>query len=392
MKIVSLLTVLLIVMADGAIANQQELQKVKANLEAAKTEAEKLNQKSSGLSEELEDLQERIVSASKKVQASEERLSKVEAELAAITLEEGAKNSKLAEQQKNLSKTISAMTSLSMTPPEAVIAMPGDPEDIARASWILSSLTESLKDQAEELKLDILEIQSLKADIAERKEKQKRESERLKKDREVIQTQIAERSKLRQQISSDLASRQREVAELSRRSQNMEQLIARLEQADKARPITPAPSAPLAAPKPSAVKSPPPASGGVIGAGNFRMPASGSVVSTFGQRMKNGATSKGISMKTRDNAVVTSPTNGEVVFVGPFMGYGKLVIVRHAEGYHSLLSGLREINVGVGQRVNKGEFVGNMGSVKDNLTTLYLEVRKNNRPVNPSGWLEASAR
>ena len=55
------------------------------------------------------------------------------------------------------------------------------------------------------------------------------------------------------------------------------------------------------------------------------------------------------------------PLTAAVVFAGPFRGYGRILIIEHSDGYHSLLAGLgRDRRPVVGQWVLAGEPVGAM--------------------------------
>jgi len=87
-------------------------------------------------------------------------------------------------------------------------------------------------------------------------------------------------------------------------------------------------------------------------------------------------------------AQVIAPHDGLVAFSGPFRGYGLLLIIEHAEGYHTLLAGMARIDATVGQRLLAGEPVGVMGQ-DEAKPALYVELRRQGQPVNPSPWLTA---
>ena len=123
--------------------------------------------------------------------------------------------------------------------------------------------------------------------------------------------------------------------------------------------------------------------------GQFLFPARGQLVSRFGQTTAPGVSSRGIVIETRPAARVVAPFDGTVAFAGPFRDYGQLLIIAHGEGYHTLLSGLSRIDAIVGQRVLAGEPVGVMASASDANPQLYVEIRREGRPINPLAWLAA---
>lgn len=83
---------------------------------------------------------------------------------------------------------------------------------------------------------------------------------------------------------------------------------------------------------------------------------------------------------------VSALGDGEIVFAGNKGGYGRLVIIRHANGYETYYGHLSKIGKQVwsGRKVEQGQVIGNVGS--SGLATgphLHFEVRINNKPINP---------
>lgn len=120
-------------------------------------------------------------------------------------------------------------------------------------------------------------------------------------------------------------------------------------------------------------------------------PAHGKRILSFGEKPQSGTPSKGIVIETRHGGQITSPCDGWVVYAGEFRAYGQLLIISAGGGYHILLTGLSQIDVQLGQFVLAGEPVGTMraqpkGSLQDNSPVLYVEFRKDGRPIDPDPW------
>lgn len=65
-------------------------------------------------------------------------------------------------------------------------------------------------------------------------------------------------------------------------------------------------------------------------------------------------------------------------------GYGNEVIIDHGFGYKTRYAHLSKITVRKGQKVNRGEVLGKVGSTGKSVGPhLHYEVLKNNRPLNP---------
>jgi septal ring factor EnvC (AmiA/AmiB activator) len=127
------------------------------------------------------------------------------------------------------------------------------------------------------------------------------------------------------------------------------------------------------------------------------IPTPGPIVRRFGQALASGGRSNGVTFAAAGGARVASPGPGYVQYVGPVKGWGVILILRLAGGYHLVLAGLDRTSVSVGQSVAAGEAVGFMPdgrqSPRDTAARekapqeLYLEVREQGAPVDPGRWL-----
>jgi septal ring factor EnvC (AmiA/AmiB activator) len=130
--------------------------------------------------------------------------------------------------------------------------------------------------------------------------------------------------------------------------------------------------------------------------GWLTMPSSGVRVIEYGAGDGFGGISQGLSVVTRAEATVVAPADGWVLYKGDYLNYGQIVIINTGQEYTVLLAGLASVSVEIGQFVLMGEPVGTMGSRTIGRTvttsagvtrpTLYIEMRKNNEPVDPTGW------
>ena len=128
--------------------------------------------------------------------------------------------------------------------------------------------------------------------------------------------------------------------------------------------------------------------------GKLPLPAQGRRALAFGDRTQYGGQSKGMVIETRYAAQITSPCDGWVVYAGEFRSYGQLLIINAGGGYHVLLAGLSQIDVRSGQFVLAAEPVGTMSGGQKNTPSsaqisgpvLYVEFRKDGRPIDPDPW------
>jgi septal ring factor EnvC (AmiA/AmiB activator) len=131
------------------------------------------------------------------------------------------------------------------------------------------------------------------------------------------------------------------------------------------------------------------------------MPVAGTIGRHFGEMGPPGAAIEGLSLTALARAAVVAPFDGRVVYAGPFRDFGLVLIIRHTDGYHSALAGLDRVDAAIDQWVLAGEPVGAMpgaplpsppapagaSGASGSGGTLYVELRRDGRPVDPQPWL-----
>ncbi len=121
--------------------------------------------------------------------------------------------------------------------------------------------------------------------------------------------------------------------------------------------------------------------------GTFATPFYGVVTSRFGSRW--GGTHTGIDLAGAAGSQVVAADGGKVIFAGWSGGYGKLIKIQHDNGYITYYAHLSSINVSVGQKVAKKEFIGRVGSTGNSTGPhLHFEIRKNGQALNPANYMQ----
>lgn len=128
----------------------------------------------------------------------------------------------------------------------------------------------------------------------------------------------------------------------------------------------------------------------------FDWPVAGSVVSGFGPK-EGGHRNDGINIAAPRGAPVRAAEAGTVAYADSGLrGFGKLILIRHADDWVTAYAHNEELLVGRGDRVERGQTiarVGSSGGVVD--PQLHFEVRRGTRAVDPMAHLPrltASAR
>ena len=116
--------------------------------------------------------------------------------------------------------------------------------------------------------------------------------------------------------------------------------------------------------------------------------------------MKTACASLACRFPGRPGAQINAPYDGLVLYSGPFRAYGEIVIISLADGFQMILAGLSDSGVFVGQEILAGEPIGvmsgthsdenhHLGSSTSGRSQLYMELRFEGQPIDPSPWLKS---
>ena len=391
-----LLTAGLIAAAPGNAQNspQKKLNDVERQLEQSRQQQQDLAKKAQELAGQIQSLRDNEVAAAAGAQAHEATLDRLDGELKALTAKETAEANELRTKRDAEARILTALVQLARDPPTAWVLSPVPPVDAVRGGLLLGRAVPPLATRAHALGDEIAKLETVRVQIATAEAQHRAEGEGLLRDQIRIATLITRKQALQQQAQQGLEQNSRRQTALAAKASSLHDLIARLE-ADRHAAEQRAASAagtnvPLAvtgaAPIHPLAGAPPNIRPITQAKGHFEVPTTGLLVVRFGEPQPGGMTSKGLTFETRPSAQVVAPFDGQVLYAGPFKGYGQILIIGHRGGYYSVLAGLDRIEQNVGQWLVAGEPVGVMPQ-GDRRPRLYLELRDNGQPVNPLPWL-----
>ena len=381
----------------AALTPAEELRRVEQKLVAERARQNNLESRSSALDQEMAALRGRLVRSAAAVQQSEAAVTVLETDVALLGARHDAKWQEWRRNRAGLAAALVALLRLRRSPPEALALQPALWTDTSRTLSLLGKTVPALRDRVARLSGDRAELAALRgakddklAALADANAKHRRESGRL-------ETLLRRKSSLQATVMADRRHAAGQTGALAKQAKDLKDLVHVLIAA-AGRPAKPAPAVPRRAPEPRRDTAPDhtllddEVAQPVIVPSSLPLPAFGEVVLDFGDRPDGDAPSQGVTLKTRESAQVIAPHDGRIVFVGPFRGYGELLIIEHSEEYHTLLAGFSHIHGEVGQWVRAGEPVGIMGRGAGLAPRLYIEVRRNGQPINPLAWLESGDR
>ena len=120
-------------------------------------------------------------------------------------------------------------------------------------------------------------------------------------------------------------------------------------------------------------------------------PVQGKIISNFGANA-TGERNDGINILISRGTPVHAAAEGTVAYVGEELkNYGKLVLIRHEDGYVTAYAHSDAVTVSPGEHVARGQIIGYAGATGDvSEPQLHFELRLGTRPVDPKPYLVAS--
>lgn len=326
----------------------------------AAAQAQELRDQIAVLSQQLESLAVDQAKGGDAVEQGRSRLDELNSREADLAARAGANQTRLA-------RLLGALQMFGAHPPPALFVHPEDARAAVRAAILIRAVTPELKSRADGYAAEIAALgETRRAAAAQAESLFTTESQVADRGAEIERV-IAEKRDLETRLNADVEAADRDIAALSARIQT---LRARA-------PAGPAPKgrSPGAAPD-------------QLGA-----PVAGKPTRRFGDRDARGGRVEGWVWSPGAGTRVASPASGLVEYAGALEGWDDVLIMNIGDGYHLVLAGVGALNAKAGDQVQPGQTVASMGSAEGNLAPeLYLEVRKDGKPVDPARFFAAIAR
>ena len=396
-------------------ANQEELRQLRQDMTLSEERRLELAEEISTLDKDRVSINRSMIEASKKSRGLEKRIGKSERRLAELRNEQAEVRGFLKTKQALLAEILAALQRMGRKPPPALLVTPEDALSSVRSAILLGSVVPEVRSETEILLAQINDLNRIGQEITSQREALMADLSELASEEERLNLLLDEKQKLAGIAQGQLAEEQARAAELAARATSLNELIVSLEN-QIASAKAAAEAARLAEAerikreenrKQAAVRyqeeevfsdagRTAPAIGFAETKGLLPLPVSGNLYSNYGDRDEFGDPMTGISLQTRENTRVISPTDGWILYAGPFRTYGKLLIIDAGSDYHVVLAGLENVSVSPGQFVIVGEPLGQMGArqfasagavdVSTTKPILYVEFRKDGTPIDPTPW------
>lgn len=389
-------------------AREAELKAIEQRLAGNKDAREKLEGEIAAIRADRAALNKALLETTARTQAGEQKLGDLEKRLSLLQSSEAAIRRSLDSRRGLIAEVLAALQRIGRRPPPAVLVRPEDILEAIRASMLLGAVVPDLRQEVEILGTDLAELVRLRNGIATEQTNIGAEMEQLAAERQRLASLVEARREREAAAAKDVEAQKTLGDQLAGQARSMRDFVEKIEKeisvankaADAARKAIEQETreqrdrmTALAFKDPARLA---PKIAFADAKGLLSLPVAGSRLRGFGDPDGAGGTTRGISLETRPGALVSAPSDGWVVYAGPFRSFGQLLILNAGGGYYMLLAGMQRIDVALNQFVLAGEPVAVMGETSEAAATtvgvgtgqpvLYIEFRKDGTSVDPTPW------
>ncbi|MCT2557820.1 peptidoglycan DD-metalloendopeptidase family protein [Tsuneonella sp. YG55] len=365
------------------------LAEARAQARAASARASRLEVEARATRAAAEKTAREAAAVAARIQQAEAQIAAARARIALARSERARIEQRLAERRGPLVRLTAGLQKLARRPLALAVLRPGSLRETVHLRAVLETTLPEVRRRTAALRGELGRVQAVEAE-ARAAYAALRDGERALADRRTRLATLETRQRLASRRVGGVAAREAERAlALAEEARDLDALVARLDAAGTLRQqLAALPGPLLRPPRPGASEvladASPADAAPTARAPAFQLPVSGRTVSGFGQPTGTGGLANGIALAPAAGALVVAPAAGRVAFAGPFRGFDRIVIVEHAGGFTSLVTGLARVDVAVGDTLVAGATLGVAGAGRP---VVGFELRRAGEPVNPVDFL-----
>ncbi len=352
---------------------------------AARARAEQLEQQAAAAGAAADRTAQDSAAAAARIQEGQALIAARQADMQIIDQQREALRATLAQRQQPVVRLTAALQRLSRRPLIVSLLRPGSLRDTVHMRAMLDTMLPEVQHRTKALRGEIDRSKTLSTRASAAVAALHIEQTELDHRRQTLAALETRQQLALRSASSTADSEAQRALALAEQARDLDTLTADLGRAGELRDLLAhlpgpvlRPANPAAAQVATAYMAEP--STAAPSAPGFIMPVQGKLVAGFGAATPGTPASRGIVLAARGGAQAVAPAAGRVAFAGPYRGYGAIVIIDHGSGWTSLVTGLAQLDVHVGEQLIGGSPLGIAGPGRP---VVSLELRRDGQPVNP---------
>lgn len=359
-----------------------ELDRVRSELQKARTEAKTYAAREGKILQQLNDLDSDLVLKQRLLAGLARKEDRVSADLVRVRDRLAAERAQLDERRGVLRRRLRNIYKFGERPGLQVLLGASSAVDLVRRfDWLLLVAAQD-RLLADRIRESVDTVARTEEELLGKQE----EVRRIRLESEQEQAELVrkkdERRSLLESVRTEREQHDDVVKELEQAEKDLQRLLADLAEREKRDRL--------------GNDLPPGGTGFAEAKGRLPWPVEGKVTRWFGvQKDKRFGTSTfngGVDIEARRKTDVVAVHRGRADYVNWLPGYGQCIILNHGGGYYTLYAHTSSVLLSVGDRVERGDViatVGDTGSLLGNV--LHFEIRKDAEPINPAPWLTSTA-
>jgi murein hydrolase activator len=355
--------------------DEERLKKLRVHIETLQEKLNETRGRRDDVREEVRGLERRIGSLLHHLRKTDFDLRKNEKNLKGLITRADRERGDLAVHRQRLSRQIYTAYLMGRQEYPKMLLNQQDPAQVSRVITYYQYLNQARAERIGQIQTSLAKLETLEQEI--RVQRQELEKLRTSQNEQKATLEIS-----RTRRSELLASLNREVRDQSRQIDRRRADEKRLEQlVEELKSVLPAPPGPPPGAKTPFAKL----------RGRLSLPTRGPILARYGGSKNVGNIKwRGLLIGGKEGQNVNSVYRGRVVFADWLRGFGLLLILDHGDGYMTLYGHNQSLHKGVGDWIEAGEVIANLGTTGDLAQPgLYFEVRHNGEPRDPLIWCKA---
>ena len=291
-----------------------------------------------------------------------------------------AQRARLAVQQQPVARLLAALQSLALRPAVINVVQPGSIDDLVHVRAVLASTLPAIRGRTQRVRARLERFRTRQAQVRAAGQalavgRAQLETQRLALNR----LELAHRLRARMLGRNALFESDRAIA----LGENARDLVDVMDQASLSattRQHLAALPGPLPRPPRPGMFAPSELRPWSSDTAPYRLPVAGAIITGFGELSDTGVRSRGLTLLSAGAAPLVAPAAGRVAYAAPFRGYGSIVILDHGGGWTSLVAGLGDVAVRVGEHIAQGAPIGR--TAKGPTARITVELRRRDRTID----------
>lgn len=350
-------------------ASPQQLKELRQRIQRMQNQHDRDLKKRDSLSHTLQQQDKRIAQLARQGQELEQQVREAKLKLQNVEQQQAAMAKEQSTQLNWLKKTAQALYQQGREPTLKLLLSQQEPDQVSRLLRYHDYFQQARQQRLAELKQELKTLLTVAKEVRDARLHYQQQQNAVKQQQQQISTAQEDRKKALAELNRSISD---QASRLTRMRQDAEQLDKLLQ--DMQKNIADVPTNPSGAPFAKLQ-------------GKLPWPAKGKVKARYNSIREGNIRWSGTLLDVPDGTPVTAIHAGRVTYVDWVRGYGLITIVDHGNGYLSLYGHSQTLLKEVGDWVQPGEVIalaGNSGSA--DRSGVYLEIRRNGQPLNPSNW------